>query len=174
MPRTLDSQADSGMIVMTSRLASQNGRGDDCIAVRLISLLEGEYIREAVLRSTSTEWKSQTNVDMFHVGGCYHGNLVTCASFVQEHSEAHGPLRLWRLRAMATLQESRGKGVGGKVLEFGIGEVSRRGGILVWCEGRVGAIRFYEEFLFHAIGPTYENTGTGAHRILVRPVTDGV
>lgn len=160
--------------MMALRSASNVHRGSHDVSVRFISLHEGDRVRDTVLSSMSNEWKvsHRRDVSIFHVGGFVSGKLVTCVSFVQEHSELPSSLEIWRLRAMATLPECRGKGIGGRVLEFGVREVALRGGTLVWCEGRVIARRFYERFSFCAIGPEFENRGTGRHRILVRPVVE--
>ena len=49
----------------------------------------------------------------------------------------------WHLRQMATAEEQRGRGVGSAVLAAVVAYVRDRGGRLLWCNAREGAVGFY-------------------------------
>jgi predicted N-acetyltransferase YhbS len=69
---------------------------------------------------------------------------------------------------MATAVEQRGRGIGGAVLEFGVAEVARRGGTVVWCNGRVRAGDFYRRHGFVAVGEEFQVEPSGPHYVFVR------
>jgi GNAT superfamily N-acetyltransferase len=50
----------------------------------------------------------------------------------------------WRLRGLAVPDGWRGRGVGGRVLRYALGQVALRGGGLVWANVRDAARPFYQ------------------------------
>jgi hypothetical protein len=54
------------------------------------------------------------------------------------------------------------------VLEFGVAEISRRGGTVVWCKGRVRAGDFYRRHGFVARGEQFHVEPSGPHYVFVR------
>lgn len=103
--------------------------------------------------------------DTFHVGAFEpEGVVVACATFYPEPTSDGRPG--WRLRAMATAPEVRGKGYGATVLRFGIDEIRRRGGRLLWCNARSGAVWFYEYVGLHRVGEEFEISPIGPHYVM--------
>lgn len=106
--------------------------------------------------------------------------LVSTASFTIEDQAAlaglHPAAPRWRLRAMATDRDFQGRGLGGRVLRFGVEELSRRlagrgdAEAILWCNGRTGATQFYQRHGFAAIGEVFETPGTGPHHVFWRSV----
>ena len=64
---------------------------------------------------------------------------------------------------MATRADARNKGFGGKVLQGLIGHVADRGGGLVWCTARLGAVDFYMRHGFLVRGEPLRVPGLGPH-----------
>jgi GNAT superfamily N-acetyltransferase len=63
----------------------------------------------------------------------------------------------WRLRGLAVPDGLRGRGVGGRVLRYALGQVALRGGGLVWANVRGGARTFYERQGFTAAGEPWSD-----------------
>jgi PhzF family phenazine biosynthesis protein len=93
------------------------------------------------------------------------GTVVACASF---YPEAYADGRdAWRLRAMASAPQVRGQGFGARALRFGIDEVRRRGGRLLWCNARTVAVAFYQHLGFEVVGDEFDIPGIGPHFAMV-------
>ena len=127
-------------------------------------------LRRAVLRPDLppelANYAYDQQPDTFHVAALTDdGTVIGCATFFPS------PLAgtpAWALRGMATAADQRGRGIGGAVLEFGVAEVSRRGGTLVWCKGRVRAGDFYRRHGFVARGEEFHVEPSGPHYVFVR------
>jgi GNAT superfamily N-acetyltransferase len=103
--------------------------------------------------------------DTFHVGAfTADGEVAACATFYPEPSP--DGRAGWRLRAMATAPEVRGAGFGAAALRFGIDEIRRRGGSLLWCNARSGAVWFYERIGLHRVGEEFEIAPIGPHYVM--------
>lgn len=74
----------------------------------------------------------------------------------------------WRLRAMATDDGLRGRGIGTAVLAAAVDHVAEVGGRLVWCDARVAARAFYERNGFVVEGGRFEVEGIGPHWPMTR------
>lgn len=100
-----------------------------------------------------------------HVGAIDpDGEVVACATFYPEPSPDGRDG--WRLRAMATAPEVRGKGYGARTLLFGIDAIRERGGTLLWCNARAGAAWFYERLGFVATSEEFEIPPIGPHYVM--------
>jgi predicted GNAT family N-acyltransferase len=103
--------------------------------------------------------------DTFHVAAFDAAdNLAACATFYPEPT-ADGR-DAWRLRAMASAPHLRGQGYGAGALRFGIAEVKRRGGALLWCNARTGAVWFYERFGFATVSDEFHIPPIGPHYVM--------
>ena len=158
------------------------------ISIGLITLDDTFPLRKAVLRPWLTPETSRApfadKPERFHVGarqnGAEDGTVISTASFIVEGEARLNGLRpeapRWRLRAMATDPDFQGCGLGGRVLSFGMDELSRRlaargeSEAVLWCNGRTGAERFYRRHGFSPIGDVFETPGTGPHYIFWRRV----
>jgi GNAT superfamily N-acetyltransferase len=153
------------------------------IVLRLVALDDTFALRKAVLRPWLTPEEARATwagtPEHFQVGAVKEGRVVSTAGFLIEaqpdHGDVFGPLQ-WRLRGMASEPALQGRGVGGRVLDFGIDELARRlaargePSAALWCNGRTGAQRFYERHGFQAIGELFETPGTGPHYVFWRRV----
>ena len=153
------------------------------ISIRLVALDDTFALRKAVLRPWLTPEEARATwadvAEHFQVGALQEGRVVSTAGFLidahPDYGEVFGP-RQWRLRGMASEPALQGRGVGGRVLDFGIAELARRlaargePSAALWCNGRTGAQRFYERHGFQAIGELFETPGTGPHYVFWRRV----
>jgi GNAT superfamily N-acetyltransferase len=105
--------------------------------------------------------------DTFHVAafGPLH-QVAACATFYPEPAPYDANDNAWRLRAMASLPELRGQGYGAAALRYGITEIRRRGGTLLWCNARSGALGFYERIGFSTVGDEFEIESIGPHFVM--------
>jgi predicted GNAT family N-acyltransferase len=94
------------------------------------------------------------------------GTIIACVTFFPDDLRGQPA---WRFRGMATLEQHRNTGVGGKLLETGVDEVAKRGGTLVWCNGRKTAGAFYQRHGFAQTGEEFASGPAGVpHFIYVR------
>ena len=99
------------------------------------------------------------------------GQLVGVCTLLDE-APSHVPdavpngVRVCRLRAMATLPEVRGSGVGRALVERACSEAAARGAAFLWFDARVAAFGFYERLGFAYCSPTFEIPPIGEHRIM--------
>jgi len=102
-----------------------------------------------------------------------HHAIVSVASVLSEAppwQPGAGPA--WRLRAMATLPQWRGQGVGSAVLAAAMAYVRAAGGGLFWCNARLAAVGFYQRAGMATIGEPWELPLVGPH-IAMWVVLDG-
>ncbi|WP_448642533.1 GNAT family N-acetyltransferase [Geodermatophilus sp. URMC 63] len=76
----------------------------------------------------------------------------------------------WQLRGMATDPAVRGSGAGRALVEASRALVAARGGDLLWCDARVGAVGFYERMGFTVVTGEYDKPGIGPHRGMLSDV----
>jgi hypothetical protein len=76
----------------------------------------------------------------------------------------------WRLRGMATMEGRRGLGIGGAVLSAAMDHVARADGVLLWCNARTAARKFYERAGFTVHGEPWEEPLLGEHIAMWRNV----
>lgn len=139
------------------------------VEVRLCEAPPLHELRRRVLRPgqplSSVDHEHDYWPDTFHVGAFdAHGTAVACATFYPEKSPDGRDA--YRLRAMATAPEVRGKGYGAATLRLGIDEVRNRGGRLLWCNARLGAVGFYEGLGFENVSEQFEIPPIGPHHVM--------
>lgn len=78
----------------------------------------------------------------------------------------------WRMRCVATRSDARRAGVGAAVLEAVVDHVARRGGGLLWCNGRLGATTFYLSQGWETFGEPWDEELIGPHVVLWRLVEE--
>ena len=69
---------------------------------------------------------------------------------------------------MATAPEHRGTGVGGQLLRACIAHAESDGGLLMWCNARTPAVKFYERFGFLCSGDEFDIPGIGPHFVMMK------
>ena len=154
------------------------------ISIDLAELDAVFELRRAVLRPWLTPEKARASYagveEHFHVAAKAEGRVVGTAGFLTEaHPDYDGGVfrdKQWRLRGMATEPAFQGRGLGSRILCFGIDELARRltargeARAVLWCSGRIRAQSFYERHGFQAVGEIFETPGTGPHYVFWRTV----
>lgn len=144
--------------------------------IRRITADEAFPLRFGILRRSLPPEESRYPQDndpaSVHLGAMLDGRLVSVGSFLPDAQEDGVTDGVFRLRGMVTVPESRGQGLGGRLLDHGVALVARLGAILVWCNGRTGAVPFYRRHGFEAVGEEFETPGTGPHFRFVRTIRD--
>jgi GNAT superfamily N-acetyltransferase len=102
----------------------------------------------------------------FHVGAISSGQVVSVATFHEEAFPKLPAKQPYRLRGMATDNNSQGKGIGRRVLELGIEELKSRGCDLLWCNAREIAFPFYEKIGMKYEGPMFDIPSIGPHKVM--------
>ncbi|WP_354258594.1 GNAT family N-acetyltransferase [Bradyrhizobium sp. F1.13.3] len=104
---------------------------------------------------------------LFHVGAYCGSVLASVGTFTLEDMDldqgSPSSGRSWRIRGMATAQEFRRLGFASAVLDHGLREIRRRGGLLIWCNGRTTAGSFYRHHGFEQIGDQRHVRGLPSH-----------
>jgi len=144
------------------------------IHVEFVQPLVLHALRRQVLRPgqpwSSVDHDYDSWSDTFHVAAFGpRGEVAGCASFHPDtapHRPESAADKTWRLRGMASLPEVRGQGYGAAALRYGIAEIQRRGGTLLWCNARSGAVGFYERLGFSIVGDEFEIAPIGPHYVM--------
>jgi GNAT superfamily N-acetyltransferase len=125
-------------------------------------------LRQSVLRPhESLEQLAADETADVHAVGVLRGGAVVAVGFVAPD----GPPGCWRVRAMATAAQERGRGHGSAVLEALVRHVREHGGVRVWCNARTPARAFYERAGFHTISDEFEIALIGPHFVMERSLS---
>lgn len=120
----------------------------------------------------------------FHLGAVIAGEIVGVASLYQEalpHNTTYdehvacdeittSPELIWRLRGMAVDPLHQRQGIGLALLHFAISEITNRGGTLLWCNARIGALGFYRIAGFVVCSDEFVIPDVGPHFVMARPL----
>ncbi len=128
-------------------------------------------IRHQVLWQHKTLENCGLDVDneptTFHVGAKNErGEIVGTSTFIVDINKNFEEQNQYRLRAMATDSSVRGMGVGKKIIDFAIQELKNKNVKLLWCDARLIATGFYENFGFQVKGEIYEVPLIGPHKLM--------
>jgi GNAT superfamily N-acetyltransferase len=101
------------------------------------------------------------------------GRVISVGSLLREPPPWHaGVRRAWRVRGMATASECRGRGAGSAVLAAIVAHVATSGGGLLWCNARLGAVKFYERAGMMTTGEPWEEPFIGPHIAMFMDIPD--
>jgi ribosomal protein S18 acetylase RimI-like enzyme len=90
------------------------------------------------------------------------GTVVgACVLLARAYPERPARRGTWQLRGMATAEGLRGRGIGTAMLAAAARQVRARGGSLLWCDAREGAIGFYAAHGFTVEGEQFAHAETG-------------
>ena len=104
--------------------------------------------------------------DAFHLGTFDGNRLVAIGSFFQTNSPKLNIEGQYRLRAMASDPDYRGKGCGRLLVEEGVKMLREKGFKVLWCDARMVAVPFYQSLQFDALEEVYEIPKIGPHRFM--------
>jgi GNAT superfamily N-acetyltransferase len=129
--------------------------------------VSGDVVATASVQREAPPWVPEARIDRDHAGP---GGRLEVPRGARSAAGDQGA-EAWRLRAMATADAFRGRGLGRRVLEAVIDHVSAGGGGLLWCSARIRAVPFYERAGFSTLGDDYEEPVIGTHVLMWRVVT---
>ncbi len=116
-------------------------------------------MRQSVLRphQQAHELVYEGDAEGLHLGAFdLGGQLLGIVSFLTPEQG------VWRLRGMAVVEASRGRGIGRALIEHAHAHLGTRlQGI--WCNARTRACGFYERLGFEPVGEAFELPGIGPH-----------
>ncbi len=143
------------------------------ITIRTVSANDVYPLRHRVLRPHQTlaecVWAQDTDPDTVHFGAEANGQIIGVASIATCPREGD-PQNTWRLRGMATDPEWQGRGIGSQVLAACLAHATNKGGALMWCNARTGALAFYCRHGFQTVGEEFDIKGVGPHYVMVHPL----
>jgi predicted GNAT family N-acyltransferase len=139
--------------------------------VELIRSEETYMLRQLVLRPTLSIDQVAMDHDetkgTFHVGAMDEAGEVVAIMTVMRDCVPGTESQAWRIRGMASHPESRGNGLGGAVLKFGLAHALAISKDTVWCNARRVAYGFYERYGFRIVGEEFDIAGIGPHKVMV-------
>jgi ribosomal protein S18 acetylase RimI-like enzyme len=137
------------------------------IAVREVQIADTRPLRQAVLRPHETleELASHEPPGAYAVGA-FDGDKMVGVGFVGRE----GPPGSWRVRAMATVPEARGRGAGRAVLEALVEHAVANGATRIWCNARSPARALYERAGFVVASDEFELPRIGPHFVMERNI----
>ncbi|QHT46178.1 GNAT family N-acetyltransferase [Halobacillus sp. ACCC02827] len=140
--------------------------------VQRIKAEQTYHLRHQILRPHQSFQACQYDTDhdsgAFHIGAFHKRELVSVASFYPESHPELADSHPYRLRAMATVEEYRGKGAGREVVTFGESELKHLAADLLWCKGRTSVKQYYERLGFQPFGEAFDYPSLGPHVIMYK------
>lgn len=138
-----------------------------------ISASETYDLRHRILRPhqllSECAYPCDTAPGALHIGCFLNGQLIGIGSILPDPREDAPKPTSWRIRGMAVLEDVRGTGVGGKILQSLIDHASTLSlPVEIWCNGRVNAKGFYERFGFAQEGDLFDVPSMGLHVLMVK------
>ena len=140
--------------------------------IRAITATQARTVRLPVLRAglppESAILDHDDDAGTRHFGAFDGERLVGVATFFAERCPLRPEPRAWRLRGMATLADTRGRGAGRALVAKGIGVARADDAALMWCNARLSARAFYERIGFAAVGDEFELPISGPHYVMIK------
>ncbi|MDZ4822915.1 MAG: GNAT family N-acetyltransferase [Flavobacteriales bacterium] len=144
--------------------------------VKIISPVQTHSLRHLVLwphieREEDCVIDADERKDAIHLATCEGERIVSIGSLFEMQSEKIALVpgeskKQYRLRAMATDPEYRGRDCGKLLVEKAI-EILREKKIdVLWCDARMGAVGFYKRLGFSMIDEVYEVPRIGPHKFM--------
>lgn len=140
------------------------------ITIKHISSFETHSVRKIVLRPNQDDksviFEGDDLDDTVHFGLYVSEKLLSVASIYKrllKDNNSNG----WQLRAMATLPEHQGKGLGSRLLQACIDHVKESKGDYIWCNARKSAVNYYRKFGFEVISDEFEIANIGPHYVMI-------
>ncbi len=104
--------------------------------------------------------------DAIHLGTFSNDRLVSIGSLFKMNSPKLDFENQYRLRAMATHPDFRGKNAGKVLIEKACEILKQKGVEVLWCDAREAAIGFYTALGFQLLDETYEVPCIGPHKFM--------
>jgi GNAT superfamily N-acetyltransferase len=108
--------------------------------------------------------------DAMHFGAFDRERLVAVASVFKMSTDKIDFENQYRLRAMASHPDYRGKNAGKAVVLAAIEECTLKNAGVLWCDARKVALGFYEKIGFQRIDEWYDIPPIGLHQFMYYPI----
>lgn len=139
--------------------------------IKKISAAETRNLRQLILRphqkAEELNYPGDEDLETVHFGLYYNNKLSGIASVYRDPLPGSSDMDSWRLRGMATAEETRGFGFGKALMYESLNYAKSKTGKLFWCNARTTAEKFYEKFLMKRMGDIFYPEGLGAHVVMV-------
>jgi len=141
------------------------------IDVREIPAVQTRPLRHLVLWP-HIEKEEDCNIDIdlredaVHFAAFDGEKIVAVASLFEMSSHKIKFENQYRLRAMASHPDYRGRHAGQAIVRAAIEYVEKAGGEVLWCDARKVALGFYEKLGFERIDEWYEVPKIGPHQFM--------
>ena len=109
-----------------------------------------------------------TDKTTFHMAASMDNKVVGVVTLIAEINPRFDVKNQYRLRAMATVPEMRGYGVGADLVAKAIEELKKLNVKLLWCDARLIATGFYEKQDFKIKGKVYQVPKIGPHKLMYK------
>lgn len=103
----------------------------------------------------------------FHLGIVQKEKLVGIASFLHQSHPDFPDKSTYRLRGMAIQEPLQHKGLGRKLLNGGLQELTNKGVDLLWFNARQEAVGFYRKQGFSLRGDKFTIPDVGPHYLMI-------
>jgi GNAT superfamily N-acetyltransferase len=143
------------------------------IEVRPASADEVRRLRRDVLRPNGTLDPPPYDLEpaTMHVAALDGGAVVGCATvFPQPYADEP---RAWQMRGMAVDPAYQGRGIGRLVLEAATDVVRATQAPLIWANGRISAMSFYQGLGWESVGEIFEYGPASLPHLVVIRALDG-
>lgn len=148
------------------------------IAIKRITAGETRPLRHLVLRPDEAAEKliypGDDAPETAHFGAILDDEVVGIATIYREPMPDDEAIerasKSWRLRGMATAENVRRTGLGGKILTRCIEHVRANGDVFLWCNARFVAVEFYRAYGFQTRGEPFDIPPIGMHYVMWREV----
>lgn len=163
---------------LLARIESPPTAPQEQITLRLARPEEVVDLRHRVLRlglpRESAVFPGDEDPATLHGVAEVASRIACCATFTPEPTPASlpsdGSAPAWRLRGMATDEAFRGLGLGSRLLRFlePLTQQRRPTGLL-WCNARIGAVRFYQREGWQVVSAEpYDIPTAGLHHTMIK------
>jgi predicted GNAT family N-acyltransferase len=144
------------------------------VNVRTISPKDTYELRYKVLWPHKTFDQCSLDIDAlettFHVGVEHEGKIVAVGTFLKQKNDNFPHENQYRLRAMASSSDLRGKGFGKLVIDFAKDKLKEMNIDLLWCDARLVAVPFYHKLGFKTKGEQYKIPIIGPHYLMYKEI----
>ena len=104
--------------------------------------------------------------DTFHLGTFLDKKIVSIGTFVKQENNNFNCKEQYRLRAMATDRKYRKKNAAKTLFLKAIEILKNKNTNLLWCDARIGAIKFYQSVNMKSLEGIYNIPHIGEHKTM--------
>ena len=141
------------------------------IEIKKITAEQTYGIRLEVLRkgiNKPYQFDGDFDINTFHAGAFENDKLVGISTIMKNKKQEFSNENQYQLRGMAILPSYRGKGIGNKMINYALKELSIKKSSLLWCNAREVAVDFYIKMNFKILGEKFYIEEVGNHFVMYR------